>query len=103
LNKTAPRFATQELDRNQCIQWTSAEIFPRWMQRRNFVHSLQVAEYAMQMDVHQTLCPFYPISLCWLSLNSESFVWNVFYIAAIRNAFLFINCLISNFTSTFQK
>jgi len=30
LNQTAPRFMTQELDRNQCIPWTSAEIFPGW-------------------------------------------------------------------------
>jgi len=30
LNQTAPRFMTQELDQNQCIPWTSAEIFPGW-------------------------------------------------------------------------
>jgi len=30
LNQTAPRFMTQELDRNQCIPWTSTEIFPGW-------------------------------------------------------------------------
>jgi len=81
---------TQELDRNQCIQWTSAEIFPGWRQRRNFGYPLQVADDAMQMDVHKTFYPFYPISLCWLDLNSRSFVWNVFCTSAIRNSFLFI-------------
>jgi len=29
---------------------------------------------AMQMDVHKTLYSFYLISLCWLNLNSQSFV-----------------------------
>ena len=29
-----------------------------------------------------------PFSLCWLNLNSQSFVWNVFYTSAIRNAVL---------------
>jgi len=35
----------------------------------------------------QNALPFLPISLCWLNLNSQSFVWNVFYTSAIRNAF----------------
>ena len=78
---------TQDLDRNQCIQWASAEIFPGWRQRRNFAYSLQVADDAMQMDVHKTLYPFYHISLCWLNLNCQSFVWNDFYTAAIRMLF----------------
>jgi len=51
--------------------------------RRNFskggghveiYYAFQVADDAMQMDVHKTLYPFYPISLCWLNLNSQSFV-----------------------------
>jgi len=29
---------------------------------------------AMQMDVHKTLYPFYPISLRWLMLTSQFFV-----------------------------
>jgi len=49
----------------------------------------------MQTDVHKTLHPFYPVSLGWLNLNSQSFVWNLFYISAIRNVFLFINRLLS--------
>jgi len=60
---------TQKKTRNQCIQWTSVEIFPGWRQRRNFAHPLQVADDAMQMEVHKTLYPFYPISLCGLNLN----------------------------------
>jgi len=44
---------------------------------------------AMQMDVHKTLYPFYPISLRWLMLNSQFFVWNIFSTSAIRNAFSF--------------
>jgi len=56
-------------------------------QRRNFAYHFQVADSAMQMDVHKTLYTFYPISLYWLDINSQSFVWNVFYTSAIRNAF----------------
>jgi len=37
----------------------------------------------------KTLYPFYPISLCWLNLNSQSIVWNVFYASVIINAFSF--------------
>jgi len=61
--------------------------FSRMEQRPNFAYPLQVAENAMQMDVHKTLYSFYRVSLCWLNLNSQSFVWNVFYTSAIRNAF----------------
>jgi len=35
------------------------------------------------------LYPFYSISLCWLNLNSSSFVLNVFYASGIRNTFSF--------------
>ena len=76
--------------------WASAEIFPEG-QSRNVAYPLQIADDAKQMDVHQTVYPFYHISLCWLNLKSQSFVRNVFYASAIRNAFLFINCVISNF------
>jgi len=30
LNQTTPRFMTQEIDWNQCIPWTSAQIFSGW-------------------------------------------------------------------------
>jgi len=43
------------------------------------------ADDAMQMDVHKTLYPFYPISLCRL----KSFVWIGFCTSAIRNALSF--------------
>ena len=72
-------------------------------QRPSFVYPLQVADDAMQMEVHKMLDSFYRLSLCWLNLNSQSFVWNVFYTSAIRNAFLFTNYLISIFSSTFCK
>ena len=48
--------------------------FSRWGQRRNLAYPVQVADHAMQMDVHKTLYPFYPIRLCWLNLNSQAFV-----------------------------
>jgi len=40
---------------------------------------LQVSDDAIQTVVHKTLYPFYPFSLCWLDLNSQYFVRNVFY------------------------
>jgi len=43
----------------------------------------------MQMDVHKILLFLYSISLCWLNLNSQHFVYIVFCNAAIRNAFSF--------------
>jgi len=49
-------------------------IFSRGGKHRNFAYPFQVADDAMQMDVHKTLCPFYPSGLCWLNLNSQSFV-----------------------------
>jgi len=91
INQTAPpRFTTQYSDRTQCIPWTSADILPEWGNAQNFAYPLQVANDAMQMDVHKMLHPFYPISLCWLNLNSQSFVWNIFCTSASRNAYLFI-------------
>jgi len=48
--------------------------FPWVEQRRNFAYPFQVADDVMQMDVHKMLYPFYHISLCWLNLNSQSFV-----------------------------
>jgi len=54
--------------------WASAEPFPGGGQRQNFAYPIQVADDAMKMDVHRTLCPFYRINLCWLNLISQSFV-----------------------------
>ena len=67
------------------------------------IYPFQVADSAMRMDVHKTFNPFFPISLCWLSLNSQSFVLNVFYTSIIRNAFSVHNCLVSTFSSTFYE
>jgi len=61
LNQTAPHFMTQELDRNQCNHGRPQKFFQGW-QRRNFAYPFQVADDAMQMEVHKTLYPFYPIT-----------------------------------------
>jgi len=35
-------------------------IFSRgWVQRRYFAYPFEIADYAVQIDVHKTLCPFY--------------------------------------------
>jgi len=46
---------------------------------------------------------FLPISLCWLSRSSQSFVWNVFYTSAIRTAFSFDKLVNIPFSSTFYN
>jgi len=43
----------------------------------------------IQTDIHKVLDHFYPIHLCQLNLNSQSFVSKFFYTSAIRNAFSF--------------
>jgi len=63
---------TQELDGKQCHHWRPQNFFQGATSK--FCLSFQVADDAMQMVVHKTLYPFYPISLCWLNLNSQSFV-----------------------------
>jgi len=75
---------TQEFDRNQCIHERPQKFF-QGGKRRNCAYTFQVTDDAMQMGVHKTLYPSYPISLCWLNLNFQSFAWNVFYTSAIRN------------------
>jgi len=45
-----------------------------WEATSKFAYPLHVADDAMHMDVDKTLYPFYPISLCWLNLNFQSFV-----------------------------
>jgi len=54
LKQTAPRFMTQELDRNQCIHGRPYKLF-HGGQRQNFAYPFQVAGNAMQMNVHKTL------------------------------------------------
>jgi len=51
----------------------------------------------------QNALPFLSLRLCWLNLNSQSFVLNVFYTLAIRNAFSFHNCLTSIFFEHFLQ
>jgi len=63
---------TQELDRIQYIHGRQEEIFQEG-QFRNFIYPFQIADVAMQMDIHKTLYLFYHISLCWFKLNSQSF------------------------------
>jgi len=60
----------QELYQNH--PWASAEIFQRG-KRRNFAYPFVVADNGMQINVRKPLHPFYPISLCWLNLHSQSF------------------------------
>jgi len=73
LNQTAPLFLPQELDQNQCIHGRPQKFFQGCGQRRNFAYPFQVTNGAMQMDVHKTIYPIYPISLwCWLNLNRQS-------------------------------
>ena len=68
----------------------SAEIFQEGTTLKLWLaYPFQVADNAMQMDVHETLHPFFPTSSCWLSFNYQYFVWNVFYTSAIRNGFSF--------------
>jgi len=38
------------------------------------VELTETADDAMQSDVLKIIHPLYPISLCWLNLNSQSFV-----------------------------
>jgi len=68
--------------------WASTETFPA-QQRRNFAYYLRTADDLMQMNVHKTLYPLYRVSLCWLNLTSQSFVWNVFCTSDVRKAFSF--------------
>ena len=51
--------------------WASAEIFPE-RKCRNFTYPFKVAEDAEQIYVHKMFYPFYPISLCWWNLSSQS-------------------------------
>jgi len=75
----------QESDRSQYIKVRPHKLF----QGGNIeilLYPFQVADDAMQVDVHKMLYPLYRISLCWLNLNFQTLVWNVFYTSAIRNA-----------------
>jgi len=50
---------------------TSKSVHPCASAEINFAYPFQVFDDAMQSDVHKMLYPFYPISLCWLNLNSQ--------------------------------
>ena len=75
--------------KSQCIHGRPRKVFPRGGQRRNFACPFQVADDAMQTDVHKTLYPFYPISLCWLNLNYQSFMWKCFLHFDYQKCFFF--------------
>jgi len=68
---------TQELNRNRCIHGRPQKFF-QGSQRRNFAYPFQVADDTMQMDVLKMFYPFYPISLCWLSLKFSIFCLECF-------------------------
>jgi len=66
--------------------------------RRNFSRGGETSKFCLSFSGcwrcnvngrSQNALSFYPISLCWLNLNSQYFVWNVFCTSAIRNAFSF--------------
>jgi len=93
-----PRNRSKSMD-----SWAFTEIFPGG-QRWTSSYPFQVADDVIQMGVHKTLYPFYLINLCWLNLNSQSFVWNVFCTSAISEMlFIFIKCLISIFEHSLQR
>ena len=66
LNAKTEQFVTEKISGNTLKQgsriysvpWASAEIFPGG-QRQHFAYPFQVADDAMQMDVHKTFYPFY--------------------------------------------
>jgi len=93
---------TQELDRNQCIHGRPQKLF-QGGKRQNFAYPFQVADDAMQMDVHKTLYLSNPLVCAGrtsiLNLLSEMF-------SALRLSemlFLFKNCLISIFCERFPQ
>jgi len=63
LNQRAPHLITQGLARNQCIHGRPQK-FSSGGQRQNFAYHFQVADDAMQMDVHKTLYPIYIPLVC---------------------------------------
>jgi len=78
-----------------CASMGVLRFFSRGGQHRNFAYPFQVADDAVQMDVHKTLCPFYPISLRWLNLNSQSLSEMFSTLRLLEIIFLFIKTLIS--------
>ena len=78
----------QKFDRNQCTHERPQKCF-QGGQRRNCSYPFQVADDAMQLDVHKTLYPFYPISLCWLNLSPQSFVRIAFSFYKLPNVHFF--------------
>jgi len=57
----------------------------------------------MQMDVHKTLYPFYPNSLCRSNLILNLLHEMLFTLRLSEILVLFINCLMSIFSSIFYK
>jgi len=84
--------------------WASAEIFPGGEKRRNFVYPVQVADDAMQVDVHKTLYHFHPHYFVLVEPQFSIFCLKIF--STLRLSvmlFIFIKCLVSTFSSTFYK
>ena len=72
--------------------------------RRNFVYPVQVADDAMQIDVHKTLYHFHPHYFVLVEPQFSIFCLKIF--STLRLSvmlFLFIKCLVSTFSSTFYK
>jgi len=71
--------------------WASAEIFPAGgnVEILLVIFSLLTRQWNWTFTKLFRLPCIYPISLCCLNLNPQSFAWNVFYNSAIWNAFSF--------------
>jgi len=94
LNQTAPRFMTQELDRNQCIQ-VCRRFFRGKL--RNLAYLFQVADDAMQKTFTKRFTLSTPLVCAgWTSILNLLFqMFSTFRLSEML--FLFINCLISIF------
>jgi len=64
LNQIATLYDPQELVRNQCVYGRPQKLFQAGATSNFSLIPFQVADDAMQMDVHKTLYSFYPVSLC---------------------------------------
>jgi len=62
LNQIAPRFMTQESNRNQCSHGRQQKFFQRGGGKVEiFAYPFQIADDATQMEVHKMLYPFFAL------------------------------------------
>jgi len=87
---------TQELDRNQCIPWTSAEIFPGW----GNVQILLILYRFLRMQRKWTFIECFTLSIPWVCAGWTSIVSRLSETFSALGLvemlfFLFVNYLIS--------